>query len=85
MSRGVTLLCRLLCRECAELRSIATISDDRESVRLACDHERTAFTLPARPGSVSLESADTPLGHKWWPAMLDSYGTTALDRERWTA
>lgn len=83
MSRGVTMRCRLLCPECGELRSIASISDDRRRIQLReCGHIRPE-TLPRK--GVSLEDAFTEIGWRLYPATLDGYGTTALDRERWIA
>lgn len=85
MSRGVTMRCRLLCPFCSVVAQVADVSSDRFSVRLRCDHERTTATLPSKVGCVSYELADTPEGHRLFPATLDGYGTTALDRERWIA
>jgi hypothetical protein len=83
MSRGVNIRCRLLCRDCAELRKIASISEDRCCIQLQeCQHTRPE-TLPSN--GISLEHAHTKIGWRLFPAELDGYGTTALDRERWTA
>lgn len=79
------LTSRLLCPFCSDVAQVTGITDDHTFVRLRCDHERTTCTLPSKPGCVSYEQADTPAGHRWFPATLDSYGTVSLDRERWIA
>jgi hypothetical protein len=79
------LACRLLCPYCSVVAQVTGVADDHTFVRLDCDHGRTAFTLPSRPGSISFELADTPEGFRLFPATVDSYGTMDLDRERWTA
>jgi hypothetical protein len=68
MSRGVNIRCRLLCRDCAELRKIASISEDRSRIQLReCEHVRPE-SLPRK--GISLEDANSEIGWRLFPAQL---------------
>jgi hypothetical protein len=80
MSRGVNIRCRLLCGDCAELRSIASISEDRCRIQLQeCQHLRPE-TLPRK--GIGLEDANSEIGWRLYPATRDGDRTTSLPYER---